>query len=461
MSSDADDARPRVPGDALSNDDRAELERLRAQVAAESNRPRGHAPRWTGVVVLLVLSGVLILGSVTARFARSQIFDTDRYVTTVAPLAADPAIRGELADKITDAVVARIDIEALTADAVSALTADTGLSDRPRVAAAVNSLPALAADQARDYIHRAATQVVSSDEFAEVWNAANRRTHQALVRVVDGTTRPGVEISDDGTISISLQPILATLKDRLDARGFTAADRIPDIDARFELFHATELPKYRTWLHTLDRVANVLPWIALATAAGAVWLAPGGRRLRAFALVGVAGAVAMVLLAVGLLIGRGVYLDSVPAETLSPPAAAALFDTVIHPMRVSLRAVAVVSLVVAAAGYLAGPSRSARAVRSGWTRLLTSVRGRRTAAPRAAEVFAARYRVPLRLAILAGAVLALVLWSYPTGLVVIGIVLVAGVLLLAVEVIARPAVAAGTDPAAADPPSAEHSAASS
>ncbi|MEV5649481.1 hypothetical protein AB0L57_14635 [Nocardia sp. NPDC052254] len=462
MSTDNGDTRPRAPDDALSGDDRAELQRLRAYVAAESDRSqrRGHALRWTGAALLLVLTGVLILGSVTARFARSQIFDTDRYVTTVAPLATDPAIQNELADKLTDAVVTRIDIKDLTADAVAALTDNVGqLSDRPRVTAALNSLPPLVATQAQDYIHRVATDLVTSSEFAEAWDAANRRAHEALVRVIDGKTRPGVEISDDGTVSISLQPMLATLRDRLDARGFTAADRIPDLDAHFVLFHATELPKYQKWLRALNRTANVLPWIALATAAGAVWLAPGGRRLRALALVGVAGAVAMVVLAVGLLIGRGVYLDSVPADTLSAPAAAALFDTVIHPLRSSLRAVAVVGLVVAAAGYLAGPSHSARSVRSGCGRLLAFARRRRTGTPGAVEVFVARYRIPLRLAILAGAVLTLVLWSYATGLVVIGIVLVTGVLLLAIEVIARPAVAAETASPTTDPPAAEHPAA--
>ncbi|WP_227983351.1 hypothetical protein [Nocardia spumae] len=464
MSSDDDDTRPRVPGDTLSNDERAELERLRAAVAARSDRShrRGHALRWTGVAVLLVLTGMLILGSVAARFARSEIFDTDRYVTTVAPLATDPAIQHELADKITDAVVTRIDIKALTADAVAALTDNVGqLSDRPRVTAALSSLPALVATQAQDYIHRAATELVTSNEFAEAWDAANRRAHQTLVRVVDGKTRPGVEVSDDGTISISLQPVLATLKEKLDARGFTVADRIPDLDAHFVLFHATELPKYQKWLRALDRTANILPWIALATAAGAVWLAPGGRRLRALALVGVSGVVAMVILALAVLIGRSVYLDSVPPETLSAPAASTLFDTVVHPLRVSLRAVAVVSLVVAAAGYLAGPSHSARSVRSGYGRLFTVVRRRRTGAPNAVEVFVARYRIPLRLAVLAGAVLALVLWSYPTGLVVIGIVLVAGVVLLVIEVIARPAPTTGTGSAANDSPSAGHPAASS
>ncbi|NKY87894.1 hypothetical protein [Nocardia veterana] len=441
MSSNHGDATLGRSEQPLSAGDRAELERLRAYVAARTDRR--HVWRWTGVTVLLVVTAILMIGSVTTRFVRSEIFDTDRYVTTVAPLATDPAIRNELADKITDAIVGRVDIKAFTADAVAALTENADrLADRPRAVAALNSLPALVASQAENYIHQAATSVVTSDQFVEVWDAANRRAHDALVRVVDGETRPGVQVSDDGTVSISLQPILATVRERLDARGISFADKIPDVDAQFVLFHATELPKYQKWLRTLDRMANILPWIALATAAGAVWLAPGGRRLRAFALVGATGAIAMVLLAVAVVIARSVYLDSVPSDALSPPAAAALFDTVIHPLRVSLRAVAVVSLVVAAVGYLIGPSRSARSVRSGFDSVLGSLRSRRERPPTVVETFAARYRIPLRLAVLAGAVLALVLWPYATGLVVIGIVLIAGVLLLVVEVLARPALAA-------------------
>ncbi|MBF6451203.1 hypothetical protein IU429_26370 [Nocardia elegans] len=446
MSAEDRDARPPASDAELSTDDRAELERLRAYVAAHPPRPsHRHAWRWTGVVLLLVLTALLIIGSVTTRFVRSQIFDTDRYVTTVAPLATDPAIQKELADKVTDAIVGRVDIKAYTADAVNALTQNVGqLSDRPRAVAALNSLPALVADQAENYIHQAATAVVTSDQFREAWDTANRRAHDALVHVVKGETRPGIEVSDNGTVSISLKPILATVRERLDARGISFADKIPDVDTQFVIFHATELPKYQKWLRTLDRAANILPWVALATAAGAVWLAPRGRRLRTLALVGVAGAVAMVLLAVGVVIARSIYLDSVPPDTLSPPAASALFDTVIHPMRVSLRAVAVVGLVVAAVGYLAGSSHSAQSVRSGFGRLMVAVRGRRGRPPNVVESFVAHYRTPLRLAVLAGAVLVLVLWPYATGLVVVGIVLVAGALLLIVEILARPAAAPET-----------------
>ncbi|MGW4249206.1 hypothetical protein ACWELQ_42765, partial [Nocardia sp. NPDC004722] len=122
--------------DALSASERAELEGLRAA----GPRRHGSALRWTGVGLLLVLAGVLILASVVARFARGEVLDTDHYVATVAPLAAEPAIRDQLADTLTDAIVTRVDIEQLTSEAVAALTDNVAqVADRPRVSAALAS----------------------------------------------------------------------------------------------------------------------------------------------------------------------------------------------------------------------------------------------------------------------------------------------------------------------------------
>ena len=103
---------------ALSADERAELERLRAEVAdlrtqvatapeaAEQvvippSRPRRQ--RWRSVVatLLIVIGCILAPLSVVAVWAKNQVTDTDRYVATVTPLASDPAIQNAVADKIT------------------------------------------------------------------------------------------------------------------------------------------------------------------------------------------------------------------------------------------------------------------------------------------------------------------------------------------------------------------------
>ena len=65
---------------------------------------------------MFLLIGCLLLPvAAVALWARTVIFDTDRYVATVAPLARDPAVRNAVADRITAEVFAALNIEAFAA----------------------------------------------------------------------------------------------------------------------------------------------------------------------------------------------------------------------------------------------------------------------------------------------------------------------------------------------------------
>jgi hypothetical protein len=99
-------------GGALTEGERAELERLHAEEPTlGSQAPEGSGPdegrprrrRWRTVVavLLIVLGCVLAPLAGVAVWARNQVTNTDRYVATVAPLASDPAIQNAVADKIT------------------------------------------------------------------------------------------------------------------------------------------------------------------------------------------------------------------------------------------------------------------------------------------------------------------------------------------------------------------------
>ncbi|MFI9508849.1 hypothetical protein [Nocardia sp. NPDC052566] len=425
---------------ALIAEERAELERLRAAVAVRPHRIR-HTLRWTGVGIVLVLMGIALFGAVVARFCRGEILDTDRYLATVAPLSAEPAIQAELADRITTAITTRVDVARLTADALDLLVADLPQSaDRPRISAALHNVPPLVATQTEALIRRTAQSFVASEQFERIWISANRHAHEILVAVLTGRSGTAVVVDDKGTVSISLQAILSEVRQRLDERGITFADRVPDLDAQFVLFQSSELVRAQHAVRVLDRLSGVLPWLALAAAATAVLLAPRGYRLRAISLAGAAAVVAMVLLAIALVIGRQVYLGEMPPEVLSPAAAAAVIDAVYRPLRAALRAVAAVGLLAVMTGYLAGQSNSARAVRESAATALAKLRGARAdRPPTTIELAAARFLLPLRLAVLIAAVVALVWWRYPTGLVVLGIALAAGVALSVLQCVALPA----------------------
>ncbi|MEV0297468.1 hypothetical protein [Nocardia sp. NPDC050710] len=438
-------------GEPLNATERAELERLRREVAqlrldqgAERPAAAGVRPsrvtdhrawRWTGAGVLLVLVAVLAFSSVLARYARGEVLDTDRYIQTVTPLAADPVLETELTNQITDQIMTRLDIQTLTAEALTALT-----ENAPRVPPAVVGLAPVLADQAKSFVHETVGKFVASDQFEALWIRANRKAHEVLVAVMTGQTRAAVQIDEQGTVSIELAPIIDNVQTKLTERGFAFAEKIPEVDKSFVLFQSPQLVKAQRMVSALDKAHTVLPLVTLLLAAAAVWAAPKGSRRKAFSLVGVSIAVAMVLLAVAISIGRAIYLGDIPADVLSRDAAAAMIDALVLPLRTAVRAVFLLAVVIAAVGYLTGSSDSAAAVRRGFTRAVDAVRAPKTGrAPNPVETAVATYRIPLRVIIIAIATMTLVFWKYPSGLVVMVTILLAAAALLLVELVARPA----------------------
>lgn len=443
--------------DPLDKDERAELLRLRGEVATLRSQAAGaaagvpaepvsHPPRnglrWTAVTILLVLVAVLSIASVTARFTRSQILDTDRYVSTVAPLGSNPALQADVTNQITDEIFARVDVEGLTTEALTALTDVSNLAaNAPRLDKAVIGLAPVLTSQAKNFVHDTVSSLVRSQQFEDLWIQANRAAHNALVAVMTGNYGlSSVEVDQSGTVSISLGTVIDRVKSELAGRGFAFADKIPSVDKQFVLFQSPELVKAQRAVSALDKASAILPWLGIACAAAAVAVAPTGRRLRALALVGLAIALGMLALAIGILVGRAIYLDSVPPDVLSPDAATAVIDTVLVPLRTSLRAVAVLGLVIALGAYLTGGSSSATAVRRGFGQALDFVRRSGSGRPpNEVERWAYQLRIPLRCAVIGIAAVLLMFWRYPTGLVVLWIVIIALLALVAIELLVRPA----------------------
>ncbi|MCF3937100.1 MULTISPECIES: hypothetical protein [Gordonia] len=427
----------------LDPDERAELQRLRAQVAELRATPapqrRMFWRRFTAVV-LVVLCALLTLLSVTTRYVRGELLDTDHYLTTVAPLASDPAVQGQVTDAITAAIDEQVDIRQITEDALQQLV-DLTPAERPRIDQTVVGLAPVLANQAESFIEQTVSRFVQSDQFEQLWVTANRAAHQSVVAVLTGDTERGaVEVDPNGAISIELGPIIEQVKQILSDRGFAFANNIPQVDKSFVVFESPQLANAQRWVNALDKVADVLPWLALAAAIGAIAVIGAGRRLRMTAVVAVSIVVAMLLLAIGLLIGRAVYMSEIPADVLAPDAARVIFDTVVNPLRLALRAVAVAALVVALVVFFAGGSRSAQAIRRGFTGGIGALDARRKQrAPNAVEQALYQARIPVRIAVVVGAALILMFWSYPTGLVVIWTVVITCLALAALEIAMRPA----------------------
>lgn len=428
-----------------------EIVRLKAQVAQlqkekEANvrtpkRSAARLGRWAVASVLILLTAVLALSAVPAMFLRAQILDTERYISTVAPLAADPAIQSEIADKVTNQITSAVNIEVTARDALAELT-----QTMPRVAPVLAGLAPAMATQFESIVHTAVTNFVATPQFHDLWIQVNRAAHQGIVSLASGETGGIARIDENGAVTISTKEIIARVKVQLVERGVGIAARIPEADASITLFQSPELVRAAQAINTLDRAAPLVVGLAVVTALGAIAVTPRGGRRRSTIWVGIAFAVAMALLALALAIGRNVYLNLVPPEAVSPAAAQSLIDTLILPMRTTLRMVFVVGLLVAFVAFLGGNSRAAQHLRRGVANagdLVSGKLGGGHAKPWQRSL--ARYRRILEATILGVAGLVLIFWQEPTAAVAIWTAIIAGLLILLLELASRPALVPEAD----------------
>jgi hypothetical protein len=429
---------------------RAEVERLKAEQAEQAEPPR-RTGWWRPVVVtiLVVLIAVLTPLGVVARWAHNEVSDTDRYVDSVAPLASDPAVQAAVATRITNEITTRLQIEKVTDQAIQAL-AQRGL---PQPAA--TSLKALGGPLSgaiTSFIHEQVTNLVESDAFQTAWEEANREAHTQMVAVLTGKDTDVVQVSDNA-VSVNLATVIDAVKQQLIDRGFTLAERLPAVDAQFTIFQSDDITKAQTAFRLLNSINTWLPILILILLAVAIAVAQHRRRTLIATMLAVGAS--MLVLGVALNAFRVVYLDALPSE-VNQDAAGAIYDTLVWFIRLNLRAILVLTLVIAFVAWVSGPSPSALTLRRGTTRVIGAVRSGGERAGLDTGRFGAFLHV--NQAVIRGAVLGLglllyVLRDHPTPGFTIGLVVGVAVVLLLVELLSRPPDAAESVPPAPPPPS--------
>jgi hypothetical protein len=427
-------------GGRLSADERAELERLRARVsrldaAPPAVRRRRTWPRTVVGSLLVALAALLAPLSVLAVWARGEVADTDRYVETVAPLAADPTVQAAVTTRLTDVVFRYLDVQGLTQQAVDALESGDRLPTA--VADRLDGLVGPITSGVRGFTEDQIGRLVGSDVFADAWVTAQRSAHDTLVAALRGDTRSGVTVSDDA-VSVNLATFITVVKQALLDQGFTLAERIPAVNAEFTVLESVDIGKAQRAYAVLDTLGYWLPFAVLALLVAGAYIAPNHRR--AVIAFGVATTVTMLLLAGLLAYVRHRYLDAVPPEG-SRAAAAVIFDTLVRFLRETLRSAALLGLAFAVGAFLTGPSTTATAVRRAVDAGAARIRGgiARLGVPtRAATATLAPRAGVIRAVLVAGAVIALILPAYLTPSYVLWTLLGLVLALLVLAVVVAP-----------------------
>ncbi|MCB8908075.1 MULTISPECIES: hypothetical protein [unclassified Streptomyces] len=404
-----------MPDDENQN----ELAALRARVAAlegeAAARPaRRHRGRSFLAAVLIIIGCLLVPLGIVAAWTSDIVGDTDRYVSTVAPLASDEDVQAAVANRVTGAVMEHIDLESLLEGVAP--------EQRPLLAKALGKLGGSLESAVSSFVHDKAQDVVASDAFETVWTDANRAVHTSVVRALTGSGDGAVQINND-TVTVDLAPVIERVKERLVDAGLTVAGKIPEIHTDFTVVKSDDIGKVKTGFRLLQVMGLWLPVLAVLLVVAGVLLSTHRRRTVIASAIGVA--VAALILGIALTVFRTVYLNALP-DTVSQPAAGSVYDALIHFLRTTVRMVVTLGLVVALAAWLTGPSRPAVVTRRMWN---SGIDATRTAADRAGlrtgpvGPFVRRYRTWITWILVALAVLVYVLWDHPTAWVVVGLAL--------------------------------------
>ncbi|KAA9163602.1 hypothetical protein FPZ12_008825 [Amycolatopsis acidicola] len=418
----------------LTEDERAELARLRAEVARLRTTRGKRRFAWKSLAagVLLVIGCLLAPLSLLTVWVHNQVADTDRFVATASPLIRDPAVQAAVTDRVSDTIFSQLDIEGLARDAVTALGTQ-GVP--PVVTDTLQGLVGPLASSVRSFVHDRVADLVASPGVAQLWDQTIRTAHEQMNAVLSGNSQ--AVVVSGGEVRLDLAPFITAAKQQLVASGLTVAARIPDVHPTIPITDATTLTRAQRGYSLLDTMATWLPWVMLVLLALGVYLARHHRRALLGAGLGIA--LSMLVVAAALLITRGALVGAVP-----PRAAIATgdsYDIIVRFLRDGLRTVFAVGVVVAAGAFLAGPSTTAVAIRKGTKKAIGVLRfgGLRTG-PVGPWVHA--HLTALRVALVGVAVLVFVFLDRPSGLTVLIIALVLVFCLAVVQFLDQPASAA-------------------
>jgi hypothetical protein len=304
-----------------------------------------------GVLVwsLLVLATILVFVSSLTVWSKRQLLDDDAWADSSAQLLANDEVRAAIAQKLSDGLFQRVDVEAQLRER---------LPKRSQGAA-----PALAAALQNTVGPAAADRLLQRPRVQTLWENANKRAHAAVVRVLEGKDlgKAGNISTVNGEVTLDLRPAITRLATRLGVEDKLKANADPDA-GQLVIMKSSQLEAAQTAVKILKALSSLLVIAVVALYALAIYLAQGRRRL----LLGATGA---SLVFVGLVIASlrrflgGVIVDALVKTEANKQPVRVIWSLETSVMRDIAVILVVYGALVLLATVVAGPNRPAVAVR--------------------------------------------------------------------------------------------------
>ncbi len=306
--------------------------------------PRPSRRRSALVVILGILACLAITLSATTLWVHQVALNTDRYVTVVSRVAADPEVIQEVSTRLAEQVVEQIEI------------------------------PRLVKPLLQNWLQEQIATFMGSEAFVEGWAEANRLAHTALIRILRSEA-----VLPDEPVSISVLPMVVIGLERLQEVGLIPDDvDLPSPESAVEagetirrvlserlgidlppdfgqvtLVRPERLELARTFVRIFDLLTVISVLVAIGLVALTVYLARDRRRAVLYLGIGAAIAVLAAIAATGGISG---IVARALAEAGAGNTLAALLDAMLGNLATALTVVLILGVVAALAALVVGRS---------------------------------------------------------------------------------------------------------
>lgn len=370
-----------------------------ATPSPSASRRQTPGRRWA-VRAALAAGTILAILSIFAVFANRQVLNAGNWADRSDALLENQAVRTQVSANLVDQVYANVDVSGEVASALP-----------PRL----KPLAGPAANGLRELAEQRMVHLLDRPRIQQAWKEANRLAAQQFINIAEGNS--GAITASGNDVILDLRPILLELVNRLGLPP-SLAQKIPATAGRIKIMSSNQVGTLQDGASALKGLALVLPLLAVALLALAVYLARGRRRRTLlFAGIDLVVAGAVVLITRNLL-GSAV-VDSLAKTEAVKPATEAVWSIGTGMVRDVAQATIIIGIPVILAAWLAGSTRPAVAFR-------------RTAAPWLRDRPGVTYGVAGTL------VLLVVLWGpIPATRMALPVLIMIGLVILGVQALRR------------------------
>lgn len=303
--------------------------------------------------IALILAVVLTPAAIVTHWATSEVTSTQRFVSTLAPLAKNPAVQETIITEVTTIIKKQVDIKDVTSSLFEGLGNALDLPDAAKKALGLLAAPA--ASGIESMVQTLVTDVVKSDAFATAWDKTLTLTQEQTVALLSGNPDSAIKLANDGTLTLPLKPVIVEIKKELIKQGVGFASAIPEVNTDITLGKVPELAAARVLYQIGVGVGTWLPWVVAALFV--VGIAAARRRPRALAATGSVMLAVMALMA--FLFSTGRIVATTVIDPSYSPIVGAVYDALVAFVLSVVLGLGLVSVIAIITGWAFGVSESA------------------------------------------------------------------------------------------------------